>query len=995
MMNDHQGSVWRRWDPHIHTPGTVLNDQYSGNDPWNDFLDRIEQSNPPITALGITDYLNVDLYERVLQFKAAGRLFSVGLIFPNIEMRLGIGTAKGNPINLHLLVSPDTSDHVIQIRRFLVGLTFELRDETYRCDRADLIRLGKAHDQSATDDSRALAAGTMQFKVTLDELRSAWKASDWAQENILIGVAGSSTDGTAGIQDDASFTALRREIERFSHVIFASQPNQREFWLGRKSATVEQLAAIWDGPKPCIHGSDAHDHGSVGNPALDRFCWIKGDPTFESLRQACIEPEARCFVGNSPPRAALPSQVISCVEVTGAPWLNSSVIPLNPGLVAIIGGRGSGKTALADIIAAGSFALSSHLNERSFIRRARPYLAGSSATLTWGSGNTTSGLLQQAEAEYFFESPHIQYLSQQFVDTLCSSEGLTDELLLEIERVVYQAHDVLDRMGTTSFRELLELRTARRRSIRERHEEGVAQAANALFAERERVTRLPTVQSQRKDKADSIDKDKRYRSTLVAKGTEERTTRFDEVSAAAEALRFEIEQLRRRRQAILNLKDEVADTRQNKSPADLRELRRAYLETAISAEDWKKFLLDFVGDVDDVLDRAIRQIDNRIRQLSGPPVAEDAVSANVQPSVKSFLPPGADLARQTLNLLNKEIALLRGLIGIDAENVRTFTRLSEKISRDEAALAQLDRQIAAANSAPDRIKELLKTRRDHYAAIFEGIIEEETELASLYEPLKARLGDEKGALGKLSFDVRRVADIESWARQGEELLDLRKAATFKGRGALLEAAKRDILPAWETGSATNAADALASFVETHSRSFLDHSPVDKADANAMADWTSKVAKWLFSTNHIKVEYGVQYEGVAIEQLSPGTRGIVLLLLYLAIDREDDRPLIIDQPEENLDPKSIFDELVERFRKTKLRRQIVIVTHNANLVVNTDADQVVIAKCGSHRPGALPEITYESGGLENPNIRRQVCEILEGGETAFKERARRLRVRMGQ
>ncbi len=80
-------------------------------------------------------------------------------------------------------------------------------------------------------------------------------------------------------------------------------------------------------------------------------------------------------------------------------------------------------------------------------------------------------------------------------------------------------------------------------------------------------------------------------------------------------------------------------------------------------------------------------------------------------------------------------------------------------------------------------------------------------------------------------------------------------------------------------------------------------------------------------------------------------------------------------------------------KTRLRRQIIIVTHNANLIVNTDADQVIVAKCGPHRPGQLPEIRYQSGGLENPDIRRQVCEILEGGEAAFKERARRLRVRM--
>jgi len=85
--------------------------------------------------------------------------------------------------------------------------------------------------------------------------------------------------------------------------------------------------------------------------------------------------------------------------------------------------------------------------------------------------------------------------------------------------------------------------------------------------------------------------------------------------------------------------------------------------------------------------------------------------------------------------------------------------------------------------------------------------------------------------------------------------------------------------------------------------------------------------------------------------------------------------------------------VERFRRAKRHRQIIIVTHNANLVVNADADQVIVASCGPHRPGQLPEISYECGGLENPSIRRKVCDILEGGEAAFKERAKRLRVRL--
>ena len=190
-----------------------------------------------------------------------------------------------------------------------------------------------------------------------------------------------------------------------------------------------------------------------------------------------------------------------------------------------------------------------------------------------------------------------------------------------------------------------------------------------------------------------------------------------------------------------------------------------------------------------------------------------------------------------------------------------------------------------------------------------------------------------------------------------------------------------------TGDAAEAATALFDFVKTNEAALRTHIP----ENSEFRSWARDISDWLYSTDHITVGYGLQYDGVDIEQLSPGTRGIVLLLLYLAIDAEDDRPLIIDQPEENLDPQSIYQDLVHRFRDAKKRRQIVIVTHNANLVVNTDADQVIVAQCGPHRPGQLPVITYESGGLENPLIRQHVCNILEGGERAFKERAKRLRV----
>src|SRR5579872_3798518 len=101
------GSRWFRWEPHIHAPGTILNDQFKGADKWETYLKALEDAKPTIRAIGITDYYNTESYERVCEAKRTGRLPHCQLIFPNIEMRLGIGTVKGKWVNVHLLVSSE------------------------------------------------------------------------------------------------------------------------------------------------------------------------------------------------------------------------------------------------------------------------------------------------------------------------------------------------------------------------------------------------------------------------------------------------------------------------------------------------------------------------------------------------------------------------------------------------------------------------------------------------------------------------------------------------------------------------------------------------------------------------------------------------------------------------------------------------------------------------------------------------------------------------
>ena len=988
-----RGALWNRWDPHIHAPGTVLNDQYKGPDRWEEFLSRIENSDPRIRALGITDYYSIAGYEQVAERKRSGRLPDVALIFPNVEMRFGIETAKGSAINVHLLFSPEDSDHVARIKHVLSELHFQFQQESYRCDATDLIRLGKAYDKSIKDDAKALEVGSTQFKVNFDELRKIWNESAWVQQNMLVAVAGGSTDGTSGLKEDSSFTALRREIERFAHIIFASQPQQREFWLGKGAVTPEVLLANWGGPKPCVHGSDAHSHAKVGTPDLNRFCWIKGDLTFESLRQACIEPEGRAVVDSEPPRGALPSQVIVQVEVSNASWLVTKRVLLNPGLVAVIGARGSGKTALADLIAAGAYALSRHLNDSSFVRRASEYLVDSESTLAWESGENTSTPLADIAAGDLIDYPRIQYLSQQFVEQLCSAEGLEDELLTEIERVIFQSHPIDNRMGAGSFRELLDLRSERARSARVRFEQALLETSEAITRERARKASLGTLTKQREEKHKLIEKDKNDRKALTSKGTQERVRRLEEISLAVDAARRRVDEVKRKHRALLLLQDAVRDIRSNSAPAHLRDLKKTHAEAGLTDTQWKSFQLIFAGDVDSILVDNIKEATNRISKLSGPAKGEVTPDLKAPPSTAPYVRQDADLTNQTLSLLEKEMNRLQRLVGIDAANAKKLMRLSEKIAKDAAALAKLDQELELARMAEGRIKELIEERKRAYGGVFNAIIEEQQELTDLYAPLGTNLNSQGGELANLSFSVRRSVNIDAWAKKGEALLDLRKIGPFKGKGTLQTIANEELLWAWERGTCVDVAEAMALFREKHEQAIIDHAPVERTDREGFANWARHISDWLYDTSHIRVSYGLQYGGVDIEQLSPGTRGIVLLLLYVAVDTDDDRPLIIDQPEENLDPKSIYDELVERFKTAKSRRQIIIITHNANLVVNTDADQVIVAKCGAHRPGQLPELSYESGGLENPQIRKQVCEILEGGETAFRERAKRLRLRM--
>ena len=484
---------------------------------------------------------------------------------------------------------------------------------------------------------------------------------------------------------------------------------------------------------------------------------------------------------------------------------------------------------------------------------------------------------------------------------------------------------------------------------------------------------------------------------LVSKDAEQHNSDFQKVATATAEVGSKVEGINRRLSALDTLAQNVDAFITVGAAQELGNLKDANAATGLESTAWAVFQKRYVGDALAEISSAVNNNKNLREKLTGNAAAIEeervALLETLQKGANpSYLPRGVDdLHGLPLALLQAEEARLRGLMSLDADKAKRHKRLSDKMADTAKKITKHDATIEEAQKADAEIQRLLQERNDSYRGVFEGIIDEETQLRDLYSPIDERLRGAAGALSKLDFSINRSVDLKDWASAGEELVDARAAGDFKGKGSLEKVAEQYLLSAWQSGSAQDVTDAMVSFRKDYDALLCRAAKVDIKDKEAFADWTNRVSSWLYDTRHITVTYGLRYEGVEIKTLSPGTRGIVLLLLYLAIDTDDDRPLLVDQPEENLDPKSIYDELVTLFRSAKLRRQIIMVTHNANLVINTDADQVIVADCGTLKSGELPEISYTSGSLENPMIRDMVCLILEGGEEAFRERARRLRI----
>jgi len=144
---------------------------------------------------------------------------------------------------------------------------------------------------------------------------------------------------------------------------------------------------------------------------------------------------------------------------------------------------------------------------------------------------------------------------------------------------------------------------------------------------------------------------------------------------------------------------------------------------------------------------------------------------------------------------------------------------------------------------------------------------------------------------------------------------------------------------------------------------------------------SDVYDLLFGLSFLEPRYSLLFQDAQIEQLSPGQRGALLLIFYLLVDKGRN-PIILDQPEENLDNETVVSLLAPVLSEAKKSRQIIMVTHNPNLAVFCDAEQIIYSSFDRQNDS---KIAYMSGAIENPVINSHVVNVLEGTKPAFNNR----------
>ena len=965
-----RGSNWRRWDFHVHTPASY---EHNFGSDWDAYVAELIRAagTRNIAAIALADYFSIDGYRTLLEksyYDPAAQILRVGgesaavLIVPGIELRLSTFTKKDNALNLHVLFDPAVLDAQAIQARFLNRLKLAGAPDgrTLFATREDIVALGRRectngeldlfsrHENSPTDEDRFLRAGLSRISIGVESLQGVLhelRAGDPKRSPPYLLALPARGHGSLGEMDWRGRAGLLREEGlRRVEIVMERSRSGIDFHLGRDPETpLPEYLRRFGAPKPSVWGSDAKEVDKLLRPNGESgsdYTWIKANLSFEGLRQITYEPEVRVRIQPDEPEQKPSYLVIDSVRYLGDSRFSEGWIPLNRNLTAIIGGKSAGKSLLLYNIAV--------TIDRDYVQKRYP--SGSPYTRFRDQPNFEvrwlDGVVQQKLAPPAQGRP-ITYIPQSFINEIAEDGGahaLRDLIL----RILMEDDDFLRKYE------------AHRESLHEINSE-VKKALETCLALREQL-------AQDKEQLKALGETGAIQVELDR--TESRLDELRQGSGVSvqdemrhDELRSELAMVSARRELLQRRLDVYAEVK-TQLGAPLQALLDEKLKAAFDTAGSRLVAAD--ADGQRLLKHVANEAAGRLQQLLV--------------GIGSMLPDGVAEQAEVGQLRAREESLTQAL---NSSRARLQNR---------AQVEEHEKRILSHRQQLQRIED--RSRELHLR--------------------EARLRSALDNLFALSAEVRRtreqfVADaLPSDARRIAEGISLTVEVTHDAKRLteqLFEALDRRQVfyrqyPCFDEGGSFrySAADHFGQL-----RAVFNHFFEERSGARLKSNYRSADVLERLVGDYFDVQFNIIANGDLLESMSPGKRGMVLLQLLL--ERSNAKhPILLDQPEDNLDNRTIFSELRAALRLKKVDRQIIIVTHDPNLVVAADAEEVVVANQNGQREAAdnaLFQFEYATGALENSfsapdaigvlaqkGIREHVCELLEGGEEAFRSRQRK-------
>ena len=588
----------------------------------------------------------------------------------------------------------------------------------------------------------------------------------------------------------------------------------------------------------------------------------------------------------------------------------------------------------------------------------------------------------------------VKYLPQSYLETLCNElgDGGSATFDSELRKIIYTHVPEEARLGYNSMDDLLNFKVAEIDSAREQVLKEISKANTDILQTERRLTPefKQSLQEQLDSKAAELAALEGSRPVQVEDPTASDTAK-EESKAASEKIQALEDELKKLRDEEKLLRDKKAT--EAKRQAVLIRIAQAVTNHKKAHDQFVAELAPMLAEVGADLKAAelvelridTAKIDALSKATKDSFVAIDAALANQEPT---GLNKRREVAEAAVADIKSRLGEKQRLFIIFKEQVAKWERAKEELigSKDKSqSIEWFKAEIESLDALPAKLEELRAGRVELAKKVHEQIVKTVDEYRRLYEPVQefVKSAAQMDMHLPLDFDVR--IEESNFQEQFFPRINRQTRGSFSGvdesnqlmRGLLMET------NFGEVGPTLKFLDIIDDMLHFDRRESGGGRETKIADQLRRGGDPQEIFDYLYGMSYLAPQYSLTFDQQEISQLSPGERGLLLLVFYLLVDK-DDIPIIIDQPEENLDNQTIFKVLVKCIKVAKQRRQVIMVTHNPNLAVVCDAEQII---CASHDK-MTNNFSYISGGIESPAIKACVVAILEGTEPAFKNRKRK-------